>query len=89
LFQKIILKDSTNTEKGYVSSKNRTDLIGKRGYALTMLRPSGTAMIDKERVDVVTEGSFIAANKPIIVVKTEGVRVVVREIEDIKEETNR
>jgi membrane-bound serine protease (ClpP class) len=89
LFQKIILKDSTNTEKGYVSSKNRTDLIGKRGYALTILRPSGTAIIDQERVDVVTEGSFIAANKPIIVVKTEGVRVVVREIEDEKEETNR
>jgi membrane-bound serine protease (ClpP class) len=89
LFHKIILKDSTNTEKGYVSNKTRTDLIGKTGYSLTMLRPSGTAIIDQERVDVVTEGGFIEANKPIIVVKSEGVRVVVREIEDEKEETNR
>lgn len=78
-FKKIILTDSTNTEKGYVSNQNRVELIGKHGVALTDLRPSGTALIDDERVDVVTEGGFINKGTTVKVIKTEGARVVVRE----------
>lgn len=81
-FKKIILTDATTTEKGYVSNENRTDLIGKEGVALTVLRPSGTAIIDDERVDVVTEGGFIAKGKKVKVIKTEGSRIVVREINE-------
>ena len=33
--------------------------LGKTGKALTLLRPAGSALIDGERVDVVTNGSFI------------------------------
>ena len=82
LFQKIILKDSTNTESGYISSKSRTELLGKEGFSLTSLRPSGTAIINDERIDVITEGGYIERHKKIKVVKTEGVRVVVRELKD-------
>ncbi|MCP3764277.1 nodulation efficiency protein NfeD [Domibacillus sp. A3M-37] len=80
-FKKFILSDSTDTERGYVSNVTRTDLIGKVGRAKTALRPSGTVVIDGERVDAVAEGVFIAGGKEVAVVKTEGVRVVVREIE--------
>lgn len=80
-FKKFILSDSTDTERGYVSNKNRTDLIGKTGTTKTPLRPSGTVVIEGERIDAVAEGVFIAAGKEIAVVKAEGVRVVVREIE--------
>lgn len=80
IFRHVILRDRTTTELGYVSNDNRLDLIGMEGVALTALRPSGVAMIGKERVDVVTEGNFIQANTPIKVVKVEGVRVVVREL---------
>lgn len=79
-FKKIILQDSTSTEKGYVSNQTRTDLIGKQGVALTVLRPSGTVMIDNERLDVVTEGTYIDQGKKVLVVKAEGPRIVVREI---------
>lgn len=80
-FKKFILSDSTDTEHGYVSNVTRTDLIGKMGKTKTPLRPSGTIVIHGERIDAVAEGVFIAADKDVAVVKTEGVRVVVREIE--------
>ncbi|OLN23531.1 nodulation efficiency protein NfeD [Domibacillus antri] len=81
LFKKFILSDSTDTANGYVSNETRTDLIGKIGKTKTALRPSGTVVIDGERIDAVTEGGFIAAEKDVAVVKTEGVRIVVRELE--------
>ncbi|WP_454101158.1 NfeD family protein [Metabacillus sp. SLBN-84] len=80
IFKKIILRDSTNTESGYVSSRSRLELIGKTGVALTSMRPSGTALIEDERIDVVTEGTFIAKDQKVKVIKVEGSRVVVREI---------
>ncbi|KGP73154.1 NfeD family protein [Pontibacillus yanchengensis] len=78
----IVLNDSTSTEKGYISSKNRLDLIGLEGTTLTPLRPSGTGDFDNERIDVVTEGGFIEKGKHVKVVKTEGTRVIVREINE-------
>lgn len=80
-FKKFILSDSTDTEHGYVSNENRTDLIGKIGTTKTPLRPSGTVVIDGERIDAVAEGVFIMAGKEVAIVKTEGARIVVREIE--------
>ncbi|TYR75624.1 nodulation protein NfeD [Rossellomorea vietnamensis] len=81
LFNKIILKDSTSTEGGYVSNVNRLELIGATGVTKTALRPSGTIVIEDERIDAVSEGGFIGLNKPVRVVKVEGSRTVVREIE--------
>ncbi|AIE60792.1 NfeD family protein [Bacillus methanolicus] len=82
LFKKIVLTDSTSAEKGYVANKSRTELVGLEGYALTALRPSGTVVINDERIDVVSEGSFIQKNARVRVVKAEGPRVIVREIPD-------
>jgi membrane-bound serine protease (ClpP class) len=83
-FNKLILTDSTSTESGYVSNRNRTELIGVNGYALTDLRPSGTVIIVDERVDVVTEGGFIKKGASVKVVKVEGSRIVVRETNDFE-----
>ncbi|MGA5692514.1 NfeD family protein [Cytobacillus pseudoceanisediminis] len=82
-FKKIILTDSTNTEKGYISNKSRLELIGLEGYALTALRPSGTVVIGDERIDVVSEGGFILKGAKIKVVKAEGSRIVVREVSNL------
>ncbi|MGM8364623.1 NfeD family protein [Virgibacillus sp. W0181] len=80
IFRHIILRDRTTSDLGYVSSIARTELIGKTGVAVTPLRPAGIAVFENERLDVVTEGNFIDVNKKVKVVKTEGMRVVVREI---------
>jgi membrane-bound serine protease (ClpP class) len=79
VFRHIILKESTSTELGYVSNSNRTELVGQDGVAVTALRPSGIADIGDDRVDVVSDGSFIDKGSQIKVVKVEGARVVVRE----------
>ena len=78
-FRKMILTDSTDTKSGYVSNKTRHELLGSSGIALTDLRPAGTARINDERLDVVTEGSFIPKDTKVIVIKAEGARIVVRE----------
>ncbi|MCM3663956.1 nodulation protein NfeD [Mesobacillus subterraneus] len=80
LFKRIILTDSTSTEKGYVSNKNRLELIGVEGITLTPLRPSGTILIEDERIDVVSEGGFIPKDRKVRIIKTEGSRIVVREV---------
>jgi membrane-bound serine protease (ClpP class) len=45
---------------------------------MTDLRPAGTAEINGERMDVVTEGDFVKAGATITVVRSEGFRHVVR-----------
>jgi membrane-bound serine protease (ClpP class) len=59
---------------------DRPELLNKTGQALTLLRPSGMAMIDGKRVDVVTEGPPVEQGTPIKVVAIEGLRVVVRAV---------
>lgn len=54
------------------------DLLHQTGTAFTPLRPSGTAVINGRRVDVVSEGSLIERGTPLKVVAIEGMRVVVR-----------
>ena len=80
-FNRIILTDSTNTESGYVSNINRHDLIGKVGILVTDLRPSGTLLLEGERIDVVSEGSFVTKGTQVKVIKTEGSRIVVRPLD--------
>ena len=57
----------------------RPELLNGTGVALSQLRPSGTATINGQRVDVVTEGGLIERGAAIKVVAVEGARVVVRE----------
>ncbi|REJ10625.1 NfeD family protein [Halobacillus trueperi] len=85
-FRHIILNDSTSSEKGYVSSQNRLDLIGMEGEAITPLRPSGTADFNGERLDVVSEGGFISVHQAVKIIKTEGSRIVVREVKKAEKE---
>jgi len=58
----------------------KPELLHQTGTAFTSLRPSGTAVINGKRVDVLTEGPFIERGSPIKVVEVEGARVVVRAV---------
>lgn len=80
VFNKLILRDATTTEEGYVSNVNRIDLLGKMGDTITPLRPAGTIIVDNERIDAVSEGSYIDANRQVEVIQVEGSRIVVREM---------
>jgi membrane-bound ClpP family serine protease len=81
LFNKMVLTETARKEDGYVSNVTRSDLLGMEGRALTILRPAGTIFINNERVDAVTEGGFIEKNAQVKVIKVEGARIVVREVQ--------
>ena len=67
--------------KGVGERTAPSELMGAQGHALTPLRPAGTASIGGKKVDVVAESGFIARDEPIVVVREEGLRIVVRKKE--------
>jgi membrane-bound serine protease (ClpP class) len=86
LFKRIILTDATDTASGYVSAVNRPELVGQIAKTVTALRPSGTIRLGEERIDAVSDGRFVDSGKSVKIIKVEGSRIVVREIDQEGEE---
>lgn len=84
LFRRLALSTVMDTQMGYHSSSSEDfqAYLGQSGTALTPLRPSGTARIANNRVDVVTVGDFIAQDSTVKVVSVEGPKVFVEAVED-------
>ena len=80
-FGGIFLRQATTTELGYTSSDVREDLVGQIGTASTDLRPTGVGMFGNERIDVVSEGDWIEEGDAIKVLRSEGYRHVVRQVD--------
>lgn len=59
-------------------SEQRTRWLGREGVAITPLRPTGVVEIDDQRLEVATEGEFIAAGSRIRVVALDRRRYFVR-----------
>lgn len=79
LFSRISMSTVESAGSGFSSADGATDaLSGKRGVALSDLRPAGKAEIAGERIDVVTEGGYIEKGTPVVVIEVSGARVVVR-----------
>ncbi len=74
---KLVLDKKVEQKSGYGTLPALKDLIGREGIAYTDLRPSGTALIDGKRVDVISEGDYIQRDSPIIVKAVEGLKVIV------------
>ena len=77
-FGGLFLRGGAHQADGYIAATPRHDLVGQDGIAVTDLRPAGTAQIGQERVDVVTEGEYVAQGRAVRVVRSEGYRHVVR-----------
>ena len=77
---RLVLNDSISTEDGYVASESRLELLGQKLIAYTDLRPAGVAILDNEKLDVVTDGDFIEKGNGIVIVRVEGMRIVVKKI---------
>ncbi len=77
--KRLILETNLPAKEGYESSPAEDHRwLGKQGLAVSDLHPSGIARFDEERVDVVSDGTFIDAGQPLKVVRIDGNRVVVR-----------
>jgi membrane-bound serine protease (ClpP class) len=80
LFSRLTLDESQSAEDGYTvqASEKVARFTGKRGVAITTLRPSGKAELMDEVVDVETEGEFVEAGTAVEVVEVSSNRILVR-----------
>ncbi|HCX64094.1 MAG TPA: hypothetical protein DHN33_02645, partial [Eubacteriaceae bacterium] len=79
ILRHIILSSRATTEKGYLSSNDRKDLVGKKGVTITPLRPAGTGLFDGDRIDIVSQGNYIKNDTPVEIIQVSGSRIVVKE----------
>jgi len=80
-FSRLVLSEEESADKGFVSYPSDKKLIGKEGIALTDLRPAGSAEFNGERIDVVADWDYIVKGKKIKVIRVEGIKVVVKEVQ--------
>lgn len=80
IWNKLGLKESLKTEKGYTSYSLLEELVGKEGVVLTTLRPSGTIEIEGKRYDAISLGDFIEKDSKVKVIKIEGGKIIVEKI---------
>jgi len=71
-FKHIALTDTQNRSAGYVSFQYKESLVGKRGTAETVLRPSGKVMINGQMYDAYTRGDYIEKGQTVEVISDEG-----------------
>jgi len=77
-WNKLILQTNIEAKSGYTTDLvDLEHLVSKTGEALTDLRPSGTALVDNSRLDVVTQGDYIVKGEKIKVIEVAGSKVVV------------
>lgn len=76
--RKLVLTTAETSDSGYSPAKSREDLLGKIGIAQTDLRPSGSVIIDGNRVDAVADGEFIVRGTEVQVIKVDGIKVIVK-----------
>jgi len=77
VLNRLVLQDQVSAKSGYADKQTFSEYVGLTGIALTDLRPSGAAIINEKRIDVVTEGDYINHGSEIIVKSAEGSKIVV------------
>ena len=80
----IILEEEQKSTEGYLSSSDLKYLLGKKGVAMTDLRPTGVGQTDGINFDVISEGNYISAGEPVEIIKVEGSKLIVRVSEEDK-----
>jgi len=72
------LKKKLSSSDGVVSqAPELSSYLEKQGTAVTDLRPSGMAMIEGKRLDVVTDGEYVPSGTPVIVTGVTGNQIIV------------
>jgi len=78
---RLVLHDvATKAENAETNDMNY--FIGRTGETRTVLRPAGMAEFDGVKLNVVSDGEYIASGAKVIVARVEGNRIVVREEKD-------
>ncbi len=80
LFHRLVLDNATSRQAGYAASKDTSSWVGKTGVTLSPLYPAGSALIEDQRLDVITRGDYIEADQAVRVVETHGNRIIVEPV---------
>ncbi|MHC1682683.1 MAG: NfeD family protein [Clostridiaceae bacterium] len=80
LFKPLILSEEQKKEHGYISSSDLEYLLGKRGIAITDLRPSGSVDIDGVKFDVISDGEYISNGTNVEIFEVSGVKLLVKKV---------
>ena len=79
-FQRISLTDTMDKDAGYTANVRKESMMGKKGTAYTILRPSGKVLIGEEIHDAYTRGNYIEQGTPVEVISEEGTSLKVRQV---------
>jgi len=79
----VTLRTTLSSADGVTSQNPEMEqYMGKRGKAMSNLRPAGAALIEGKRVDVVTRGEYIEKETAITVQSVTANQVIVRAAEE-------
>ncbi|PWG81788.1 NfeD family protein [Pararcticibacter amylolyticus] len=78
VFQRLVLQDEQRSQMGYVSGRQRDEMLNKTGYAKTDMRPSGKIEIEGKWYDAVSLDGYIDKGTEVVVEKQENYNVFVR-----------
>ena len=83
-WDRFILSDSLRRDADADAEEHagRSRMLGHTGTAVTPLRPGGVAEVDGTRLDVETEGAFVAAGSRVRVVALDRRRYIVRVVDE-------
>ncbi len=85
---RIILQEQIDGESNELSDAQQQALVGKSGVTLSPLRPSGIALVEGRRLNVMTDGEFVDKDMPVTVVQSAGLRILVRAAQAEQETTD-
>lgn len=78
---RLVLHDvATKAETAETNDMNY--FVGKTGETRTVLRPAGMAEFDGVKLNVVSDGEYIASGAKVVIARVEGNRIVVQEQKD-------
>ena len=78
----LALKKELSSREGVVShSPDQAGYLDKTGKTITALRPSGAALIDGQRLDVVADGEYMEAGAQVRVVRIAGNQMIVNRLD--------
>jgi membrane-bound serine protease (ClpP class) len=82
-FHSLALNTHQDKNEGFISydNKHQSELIGKKGIAQTILRPSGKVIVENEYWDAKSEHGYIDKGVPIKVVRQESGQLYVEKDE--------
>lgn len=75
----IVLDEDLKAGNNFLSENDMEYFIGKKGYAITDLKPLGKGEFDGVKLEVISEGQYIKKDTKLVITKIENNKMVVKE----------